>query len=153
MAIAGEGAWATKKRGRAVTCYGSRRRCKQRLYRKAVASLRCKCSVTSALRVLVEADEDGFGGEADAKGVGHALLDLVFQGKDVVGSGVATVHDGQRVLARDAHPPLGVAPGKSGMFHQPGGRNLVLGAQRGIAGNRKAQCSSALAELLVLRLS
>ena len=81
-----------QKRSRAVTCYGSGRRCD-------VSTVDREPSASSALKVLVEADENWLGDQLNAEGVGHTLLNFVFQSKNVVGSGVAAVHDGQRVLA------------------------------------------------------
>src|SRR5205085_3792749 len=80
----------------------------------------------------------------------HALLNLVFQRDDIGSFGAAAVHNGERMLARNAYRTAGVALVKSRVFHQPAGGNLH--ALRGLeAGQRKAAMMSQLGEPLKSR--
>ena len=60
-----------------------------------------------------------------------ALLDLIFQGEHFGGGGAAAIHDGQRVLARDADVAEAVSAGESGVLDQPCRRNFLLFSSAG----------------------
>ena len=87
------------------------------------------------LRWKLEAHEHGFGFQVNVPEFFHALLNVVFQSQDVGGGGVSAVHDGQRMLARNADPSAAIALAETGVLHQPGGGNFSLGIERGITGD------------------
>ena len=60
-----------------------------------------------------EPHENGFRLELNAPEFFHPLLNMVFQSQDVSGGRLAAVHDGQRMFARDPHPPAAIAPAKA----------------------------------------
>jgi len=73
--------------------------------------------------------------EAHAPNFFHAMLDLVFQRKDICGSGSAAIDNSQRVFGRDADPRKSETFSKAGALDQPRCRNLLAAFECGIAGH------------------
>src|SRR5580700_784434 len=66
------------------------------------------------------------------------MLYLFFQGENLRGGGASAIHDGQRMLARNAGAADAVAFGESGMLYQPRRGNLLALLERGIAGQSQS---------------
>jgi len=58
---------------------------------------------------LLEAYEHGFGTQFNTEGLVNPLLDFVFKRDDIGRCRTASVHDGERVLTRDAYRAARVA--------------------------------------------
>ncbi len=98
-------------------------------------SRRCPPSISSVdirevlyVRIVRQAHEDRLGAEADAEPIQHLALDPHCQGEHVARRRPAAVHDRQRVLRGQSHPPGVVALGEAALLDQPGGRNLHIAA-------------------------
>ena len=82
-----------------------------------------------------EAHKYRFRFEMDAPEFFHPLLNVIFQSQDVGGGGVAAIHDGQGMLARNAGAAGVIALAETGVLHQPGRGDFALGVERRIAGD------------------
>src|SRR5258708_34074672 len=71
-----------------------------------------------------EADEHGLGMQANSPSIKYFFLNIIFERDDISCGCCATVYQCQRVLARDADSPAGVAFAISGLLHQPCGREF-----------------------------
>ena len=75
----------------------------------------------------------------DAPDIENFLLNLIFESHDIAGIGTASVHNGQGMLAGNAHRAPSKAFAEAGLFDKPCGRELHLAVLRRILRNSFAR--------------